>query len=279
MKYIIILVFTIFSLNQAKSQVTSSGSFYPEKIITKITYKEFTTVFQSLIKEDFATLYIADDYAFYKKEFQQKNFTPEEIMAVDENAIILADETPSEPQVYEIYLNRKKNIIHEFLFEDIALNEKFAVEESLPQMKWEILNEQKKIGEYNCEKAKTTFRGRTYEVWYTPEIPVALGPWKLNGLPGVILIAKDMQGIYSWEVNTIQTLEESSFNIEKELANKSSFSKISFKKFDEKYISKRKENFMMMQSRNSDNNIKLSFDTLQDKEPINEWRTQTFWEF
>jgi GLPGLI family protein len=40
-----------------------------------------------------------------------------------------------------------------------------------------------------CHYAKTKFRGREWKVWFTEEIPVSLGPWKLNGLPGLILKA------------------------------------------------------------------------------------------
>ena len=38
-----------------------------------------------------------------------------------------------------------------------------------------------------CKKATTNFRGRYWEVWYTEEIPISQGPWKLCGLPGMIL--------------------------------------------------------------------------------------------
>ena len=42
------------------------------------------------------------------------------------------------------------------------------------------------------------FRGRTYEAWFTTEIPVKDGPWKFHGLPGLILEVYDIQKHYSF---------------------------------------------------------------------------------
>jgi GLPGLI family protein len=79
---------------------------------------------------------------------------------------------------------------------------------------WELLNETKNINSFSCQKAIGNFRGRTYIVWFTNDIPVSLGPWKLNGLPGLILEATDSLNQYQFfaekielqmEVNTIDT--------------------------------------------------------------------------
>ena len=68
---------------------------------------------------------------------------------------------------------------------------KFLVEEDVPTMEWEIDEDsvQTIIG-YECHKAKTKFRGREWTVWYVEDIPISLGPWKFNGLPGIILQAE-----------------------------------------------------------------------------------------
>lgn len=68
---------------------------------------------------------------------------------------------------------------------------------------WEISDDTKEIGGFTTINARTSFRGRDYEVWFTPEIPISAGPWKLNGLPGLILEAKDIEEHWKWSVEKI----------------------------------------------------------------------------
>ena len=65
------------------------------------------------------------------------------------------------------------------------------IKENIPKINWTITNETKTIGKFVCIKAKGHFRGREYTAWYTMAIPVPFGPWKLQGLPGLILKAYD----------------------------------------------------------------------------------------
>lgn len=71
------------------------------------------------------------------------------------------------------------------------LDESYTVIDNKSKKNWDLYNEFKIIGGFNCQKAITTFRGRTYIAWFTIQIPVPTGPWKLNGLPGIILEAYD----------------------------------------------------------------------------------------
>lgn len=61
----------------------------------------------------------------------------------------------------------------------------------IDKLAWTIQPQKKKILEQECQKATTTFGGRNYTVWFAPAIPINAGPWKLNGLPGIILAAND----------------------------------------------------------------------------------------
>lgn len=65
---------------------------------------------------------------------------------------------------------------------------------------WTILNDKAKIGAYNTQKATTEFGGRKWTAWFTPDIPLQDGPYKFNGLPGLIVKVEDADKNYSWEL-------------------------------------------------------------------------------
>lgn len=56
---------------------------------------------------------------------------------------------------------------------------------------WTLVKEEKEVAGLSCQKATTSFRGREYTVWYTTSIPISVGPWKFNGLPGLIVSVTD----------------------------------------------------------------------------------------
>ena len=87
-----------------------------------------------------------------------------------------------------------KQIVHT----DNVGGEHYEYQEALPSFDWQMTDETKKIWEYTCQKAVCDFRGRTYEAWFTAEIPLTDGPWKFNGLPGLILEVYDVQRHYSF---------------------------------------------------------------------------------
>ena len=77
--------------------------------------------------------------------------------------------------------------------------------EEIPKMNWMIdYTETKKIANYNCNKATVNFRGRDYTAWYTIQLPFSFGPWKFNGLPGLILEITDVTNTFKWRASKIK---------------------------------------------------------------------------
>ncbi|WP_293787428.1 GLPGLI family protein [uncultured Pedobacter sp.] len=70
----------------------------------------------------------------------------------------------------------------------------YLINEITDKINWKISAETKTILGYNCQEATGTWKGRTYTAWFTTDIPVSFGPWKLHGLPGLILEANDKTG-------------------------------------------------------------------------------------
>jgi GLPGLI family protein len=87
-----------------------------------------------------------------------------------------------------------------------VLDEVVNMEEEIPQFEWRIMGEQKTIAEHACFGATTSFRGRSYSVWFTPDIPLDVGPWKFSGLPGAILQVNDKEGRFNWYCKLISSL-------------------------------------------------------------------------
>lgn len=77
--------------------------------------------------------------------------------------------------------------------------------ESIPQQSWIITFDTQELLGYTCQKATCHFRGRNYVAWFAPDIPVRQGPWKLGGLPGLILKAHDADTLYTFEAVKIET--------------------------------------------------------------------------
>jgi GLPGLI family protein len=79
---------------------------------------------------------------------------------------------------------------HRIFIKQTLLNA-YLVEEALPVINWTVTNDTLTINSLHCQKATTHFKGRDYEAWFCPDLPFHSGPWKLNGLPGLIVQAAD----------------------------------------------------------------------------------------
>lgn len=110
----------------------------------------------------------------------------------------------------EIYKNWFSN---RMLIKEKLINN-YLIEDTIPKIKWDIVPETKLIADIKCQKAIGKFKGRIYEVWFSAQIPYNNGPWKLGGLPGLILEASDSKREVIFTFNGMQQLENSSVIVE-----------------------------------------------------------------
>ena len=96
-------------------------------------------------------------------------------------------------------LERKVKVTHsvsknypklETIFHTYINGDRFAMKD-LEKMKWNIFPEIVEIEGMKAQKATTDFGGRKWTAWFTTEIPFQDGPYKFQGLPGLILNLED----------------------------------------------------------------------------------------
>lgn len=85
---------------------------------------------------------------------------------------------------------------------------RYLLEEEYPYIDWQITDEVKDIGGYAAQAATGRFKGRDYIAWFTTDVPFQAGPWKLRGLPGLILEATDSRAEVSFHYAGFETLTE-----------------------------------------------------------------------
>jgi GLPGLI family protein len=123
----------------------------------------------------YATLYAGKEVTVYFEKFSTKKDAPQG------NVVVYSKGPLFEPYT-KIDYAKKQVFMYDMIAKKILL-----IEDNYIVPVWEITDESKVVAEYKCLKAKTTFRGREWIVWFAPDIPVPFGPWKLHGLPGLIL--------------------------------------------------------------------------------------------
>ena len=84
--------------------------------------------------------------------------------------------------------------MNELTYTDEIFRYLYYYEQELPAIDWQMQNADSVVCGYSCSKAVGEWRGRRWTVWYSMDIPIDDGPWKLQGLPGLILHAEDAQG-------------------------------------------------------------------------------------
>ncbi|HKK95327.1 MAG TPA: GLPGLI family protein [Anaerovoracaceae bacterium] len=169
----------------------STGKIVYEAVLEAEDYDTLNAVLLFQNKSSFFFIENEDGY-------ESENLKNEENLLLSEaNELNIKIKPPENAIIHAVNIDREQNLIRskKTIYKSGQYVPSIVVEPS-GTIKWELINESKKIGSYQAFKAISTFRGRNYVAWYAPEIEVNAGPWKFQGLPGLILeIMDEDQGV------------------------------------------------------------------------------------
>lgn len=178
-------------------------------ICSKITYHCETKILKGRDYDGRNTLYFISDKSLfihndYPKESSYTN-------AGDMVAFIKGDS-----EGLPIFSDKKINTLYYKIdYMSSAVQDCYIVRDTIPKIKWTIHKETRKIENFNCFRARGDFGGRTYNVWFTPDIPSSFGPYKLGGLPGLIVEAYAEDGMVKYTFQGFEQLTKDNIKLEK----------------------------------------------------------------
>jgi GLPGLI family protein len=113
-------------------------------------------------------------------------------------------QVPKAAVLYRIYKNYPKGKI---TFTDHIPSDTYRFEEYLDIINWQIWNDTSTVCGYKSQKATCDFGGRSWVAWFAPELPYSDGPYKFNGLPGLIVKISDTRNHYDFELISVNKLD------------------------------------------------------------------------
>lgn len=196
--------------------VTSLYAQYTEKKIFEIVYDfnhYYDTSNLNLKFDSKYKLQVGTNFSFFSKKNLNLNGATNLNKANEVNLIQVVGRPST---VVENKIILKERIILKPTEDKIILSNSIGFQDYLvefikPIINWELQNEFKSICGYRCQKAVGIFGGRLYFVWFTTDLPFSYGPWKLNGLPGIILEAVDDKNHISFIARDISISEDFEF--------------------------------------------------------------------
>ena len=156
-----------------------------------------------------------------KKEGLKNNLPPMEIQDMRRGI-----PRGTDPAYYQRY-DKKRTVVS-----TVTVFNGYMYEEPLEMPEWTLHEDTMTVLGYLCKRATTHFRGRDWEVYYAPEIQLSRGPWKLWGLPGLIVRATDADHYFLFEMDLFKRLSGPVpiIYIHRELGNQGGYKGAEYKK-------------------------------------------------
>lgn len=168
--------------------------------------------------------------------FYELQFKKDSLQAESQKKIMVLDVNPDESKYYDysflekdsinqvtrqqnvnwsnqIPVSRKRNSYKNLNYQMIEFQLYLYPTEDI--ISWKLSDETKKYLDFTVQKAICEFGGRQWTAWFTKDIPFSEGPYKFQGLPGLVVLLEDSQKQYSFSFiknkNLDKTYDTSNF--------------------------------------------------------------------
>ena len=133
--------------------------------------------------------------------------------------------------VYKNYPQGKMTVTEGLLMQD------YIYEDTLYAQNWVIQDSSKLILGHECQKAVCQYRGHCWTAWFAMDIPITDGPWKLCGLPGLIMEVTSEDNSHAFKLLGLEKVSKEPIVFSKTYVGNNKFEKTTFEKFlKEQYI-------------------------------------------
>ena len=156
-----------------------------------------------------------------------------------------------------------KNYTKDTLIYNEAISfKKIILGEKINLFKWDIISKSDTlILGFKCQKAVTKFRGRIYEAFFSNKIAPYGGPWKFDGLPGLILAVKSKDNYVV--IRPLKIILNHTIKIKNPYLKKKSFSWENFRSKYMKFFKRQIKSFQTKSDPGETGSIKIT-DRIED---------------
>jgi len=159
-----------------------------DRFVYEVDYKRDSTSHQ-ITKENYNLDITQDDIAYYNRLY----YINDSIYAKTEQNGFKGFRLTS------FFSKKSKNTFYKN-YEYIGDANFYKIEEEVVNLNWKITDSTKMISDLKVQQAETSFGGRKWIAWFTKEIPLSYGPYKFNGLPGLIIEIYDTKKDYIFKL-------------------------------------------------------------------------------
>lgn len=156
-----------------------------QRFIYEYKYVPDSTKVDSVLAENMR-LTIFKDHSEFLSEMKAKRDSAVVKSSQKNNGKVGTDLSPGN---IKMFVWKNKSNIKNYSTEFVGMESYKVTDET--EFNWTLIDETKKIQNYNCQKAILKFGRREWTAWFTTELPFQDGPHIFRQLPGLIVAIED----------------------------------------------------------------------------------------